>query len=163
MFITFSPSAAFGHASVVTTTPIYKSTLTEMPARVSITFTDDLMEIGQKKVNTISITAPDNSEVKIASIAIEKNVMIAELPQDKFDDGTYLVSYRVISGDGHPVSGSYELYLNAPSAPVKSATAVEDEHGFFHVHQSHLIQAGVVLIVIVLWWGYRRFNREAGE
>ncbi len=163
LFSFFSPSAAFGHTSVVSTTPIYKSTLAQMPTQVSITFTDDLMEIGEKKVNTISITAPDNSEVKIAAITIEKNVIIAELPQDKFNDGTYVVTYRVVSADGHPVSGSYELYLNAPSAPVKSATAVEDEHGFLHVHQTHLIQAGVVLILIVLWWGYRRFNREAGE
>jgi copper transport protein len=163
LFFFFSPSVAFGHTSVVSTTPIYTSTLAQMPTQVSITFTDDLMEIGEKKVNTISITAPDNSEVKIAAITIEKNVIIAELPQDKFNDGTYVVTYRVVSADGHPVSGSYELYLNAPSAPVKSATAVEDEHGFLHVHQTHLIQAGVVLILIVLWWGYRRFNREAGE
>jgi hypothetical protein len=161
--IAFSPTAAFGHTSVVTTTPLYKTTLSEMPTPVSMTFTDNLMEIGERKVNTISITAPDSSEVKISSTSIEKSVITAELPSATYEDGTYLVSYRVVSADGHPVSGSYELYLNAPSAPIKNSSPVEQEHGFLHIHQTHIIQAGVVLILIVLWWGYRRFNREAGE
>lgn len=158
-----SATAASAHTSVVTTTPLYKSTLTEMPLQISIEFTDELMTIGDEKVNTISITAPDKGQVSITSISIEKNLMTANLPDLDYQDGTYLVSYRVVSADGHPVSGSYPLYLNAPSAPDSQPVAQEDEHGFFHIHQTHIIQAGVVLILIALWWGYRRFNREVGE
>jgi copper transport protein len=134
-----------------------------MPLQISIEFTDELMTIGDKEVNTISVTAPDKSEVTLTSITLDKNLITANLPDLDFQDGTYLVSYRVVSADGHPVSGSYPLYLNAPSAPESQPVAQEDEHGFFHIHQTHIIQAGVVLILITLWWGYRRFNREVGE
>ena len=158
-----SATAASAHTSVVTTTPLYKSTLTEMPLQISIEFTDELMTIGDEKVNTISITAPDQGELSLTSITLDKNLITANLPDVDFQDGTYLVSYRVVSADGHPVSGSYPLYLNAPSAPDSQPVAREDEHGFFHIHPTHIIQAGVVLILITLWWGYRRFNREVGE
>jgi copper transport protein len=158
-----SSAAASAHTSVVTTTPLYKSTVTSMPLQISIEFTDELMTIGDKEVNTISVTAPDKSEVTLTSITLDKNLITANLPDLDFQDGTYLVSYRVVSADGHPVSGSYPLYLNAPSAPESQPVAQEDEHGFFHIHQTHIIQAGVVLILITLWWGYRRFNREVGE
>jgi methionine-rich copper-binding protein CopC len=158
-----SSTAASAHTSVVTTTPLYKSTVTSMPLQISIEFTDELMTIGDKEVNTISVTAPDKSEVTLTSITLDKNLITANLPDLDFQDGTYLVSYRVVSADGHPVSGSYPLYLNAPSAPESQPVAQEDEHGFFHIHQTHIIQAGVVLILITLWWGYRRFNREVGE
>jgi methionine-rich copper-binding protein CopC len=158
-----SATAASAHTSVVTTTPLYKSTLTEMPLQISIEFTDELMTIGDEKVNTISITAPDQGELSLTSVTLDKNLITANLPDLDYQDGTYLVSYRVVSADGHPVSGSYPLYLNAPSAPDSQPVAQEDEHGFFHIHQTHIIQAGVVLILIALWWGYRRFNREVGE
>jgi copper transport protein len=158
-----SATAASAHTSVVTTTPLYKSTLTSMPLQISIEFTDELMTIGDEKVNTISITAPDKGEVSLTSITLDKNLITANLQDVDFQDGTYLVSYRVVSADGHPVSGSYPLYLNAPSAPESQPVAQEDEHGFFHIHQTHIIQAGVVLILITLWWGYRRFNRDVGE
>ena len=156
-------TAASAHTSVVTTTPLYKSTVTSMPLQISIEFTDELMTIGDEEVNTISITAPDKSEISLTSISLVKNLITANLPDVDYQDGTYLVFYRVVSADGHPVSGSYPLYLNAPSAPASQPVTQEDDHGFFHIHQTHIIQAGVVLILIVLWWGYRRFNREVGE
>ena len=57
--LAINPASA--HSSVVTTTPIYKSTLTEMPSQLSIEFTDELMTLGDKSVNTIEIEAPDKS------------------------------------------------------------------------------------------------------
>lgn len=156
-------TAASAHTSVVTTTPLYKSTVTSMPLQISIEFTDELMTIGDEKVNTISVIAPDKSEVNLTSITLDKNLITANLPDVDYQDGTYLVSYRVVSADGHPVSGSYPIYLNAPSAPASQPVTQEGDHGFFHIHQTHIIQAGVVLILIALWWGYRRFNRETGE
>lgn len=154
---------AMAHTSVVTTTPLYKSTLTEMPLQISIEFSDELMQIGEKEVNTISIQDPTMSEIEITAFTIEKNLITATLPNIDYLDGTYLVSYRVVSADGHPVSGSYSLFLNAPSASVAQPVDEDQHHGFFHIHQTHLIQGGVVLILIALWWGYRRFNREVGE
>ena len=159
----FSQSA-HAHTSVVKTDPTYKTTMTEMVDHITIEFTDTLMILGDKEVNTIAMTAPDGSEVEIKGLSVIQNSITAQLPQEDYADGTYIVNYRVVSADGHPVSGSYELYLNAPGSSVATTTAEHDEHdGFFHVHQTHIIWAGIALIFIVLWVGYRRFNREQGE
>ena len=157
----FSLTPAAAHTSVVKTVPEYKSTLTEMPQSITIEFTDVLMTLGDKKVNTIELTGPDGSLIAIESTSIDQRTLTVQLPEESYQDGTYLVSYRVVSADGHSISGSYELYLNAPSKSTDtSLTAVEDHQSFFHLHQGHIIQAGVALIFIALWWGYRRFTRE---
>lgn len=162
-FFLVGGTPAQAHTSVVNTTPLYKSTLTKFPPQIAIQFSEDLMEIGNRPVNTISLSAPDGSDVRISSITIQKSVITAVLADDVHIDGTYLVSYRVVSADGHPVSGSYELYLNRPSSSPAGSVENHDQHPFLHLHQTHLIQSGVVLILVILWWGYRRFNREAAE
>lgn len=150
---------ALAHTSVVKTIPSYKSTLSKMPETISIEFTDILMTLGEKKVNSIEVTDPSGVEIPIVATNIDKSVLSVSLPQRSYRDGTYLVSYRVVSADGHSISGSYELYLNTPS---KSANTAEVHQSFFHIHQSHIIQGGVALFLILLWWAYRRFNREQG-
>jgi methionine-rich copper-binding protein CopC len=156
-FLSFSFAPAAAHTSVVKTVPEYKSTLTEMPPSISIEFTDVLMTLGEKKVNSIELTSPDGSPVAIESTSIDLRTLTAQLPEQSYRDGTYLVSYRVVSADGHSISGSYELYLNTPS---KGVAPIEEHQSFFHIHQGHIMQAGVALILILLWWGYRRFTRE---
>ncbi len=156
-FLSFSFAPAAAHTSVVKTVPEYKSALTEMPPSISIEFTDVLMTLGEKKVNSIELTGPDGSPVAIESTSIDQRTLTAQLPEQSYRDGTYLVSYRVVSADGHSISGSYELYLNTPS---KGVAPIEEHQSFFHIHQGHIIQAGVALILILLWWGYRRFTRE---
>ena len=124
------------------------------------------MQIGEKKVNSISLTEPNGNLLNLTTEISEASTLVATLPQREFIDGTYLVSYRVVSEDGHPVSGSYELYLNHPSemATTTSPPASHEEHeSFFHIHQIHLIEAGVGGILLILWWGYRRFNAEQSE
>lgn len=155
--LSFSISPAAAHTSVVKTVPEYKSTLSEMPPSISIEFTDVLMTLGEKKVNSMELTGPDGSPVAIESTSIDLRTLTVQLPEQSYQDGTYLVSYRVVSADGHSISGSYELYLNTPS---KGVAPVEEHQSFFHVHQGHIIQAGVAMILILLWWGYRRFTRE---
>lgn len=163
MAIFLSPITANAHTGVVSTSPSQDQVVTQLPSQITIEFSDDLMKLGDKVVNTLTITAPDNSKVKISSISVQKNVITANIPTTEYMDGTYLLSYRVVSGDGHPVSGEYSFVLNAPSAPEAKPIADDQHHSFLHIHQTHLIQGGFLLMLIALWWGYRRFNREQGE
>lgn len=157
-----SPTLAAAHTSVVKTIPQYQSTLTEMVAEISIEFTDELLTLGEEKVNTIEVTGPNRARVKIAEQIIEGREIRALLGEQEFEDGTYLVEYRVVSADGHPVSGSYELYLNKPSADqAPSSTLQSTEHeSFIHIHKTHLIWAALALIPILAWGLYRRFKGE---
>lgn len=155
-----STSTASAHTSVVNTIPTYKSTFTEMPSEIAIEFSEELMTIGSQKINSIEILHPDGSRIKITSLSVNKSILTATLPMANYVDGTYTVNYRVVSADGHSVSGSYELYLNSPSQRKVSATTIEQHENFFHIHEVHFYEAGLALMVILLWWGYRRFNQE---
>jgi len=156
-FSAMSPASA--HTSVVKTTPSYKSTLEQMPESISIEFTDVLMTLGEKKVNSIEVRDPEGSIVPVGQSTVDQRTLTVQLPARSYSDGTYLISYRVVSADGHSISGSYELYLNTPSEDV---SPIEVHESFFHIHQGHILQGGVALILILLWWAYRRFNREQG-
>ena len=161
---TLFSQAACAHTSVVNTYPTYKTTMTTMVDHITIEFTDTLMLLGDKDVNTMVVTAPDGSEVEISSPLVNQNSLTVQLPRGDYVDGTYIVNYRVVSADGHPVSGSYELYLNAPGTTAAPLTVEHEEHKtFFHIHQTHIIWAGMALIVIILWVGYRRFTGESRE
>ena len=119
-------TVASAHTSVVKTTPSYKSTLREMPESISIEFTDVLMTLGEKKVNSIEVTDPKGTKVPTTETVVDQRILTVLLPVRSYIDGTYLISYRVVSADGHSISGSYELYLNTPSenaAPIESIKA----------------------------------------
>ena len=47
----------------------------------------------------------------------EDEVVTADLP-DELADGTYVVAWRVVSADGHPISGSLTFSIGAPSETV---------------------------------------------
>jgi methionine-rich copper-binding protein CopC len=158
-----SITASTAHTSVVKTTPTYKSTLTELPSEIAIEFSEELMTIESQKINTIEMLHPDGSKIKITSLSVNKSTLTAKLPVANYVDGTYIVNYRVVSADGHSVSGSYELYLNTPSQKMVSAATIAKHENFFHVHKIHIYEAGVALILILLWWAYRRFSQEQGQ
>lgn len=157
-----SPSLAAAHTSVVKTIPQYQSTLSTMVDEISIEFTDELLTLGEEKVNTIEVSGPNRAPVKIAQLVIEGREIRALLEDQEYEDGTYLVEYRVVSADGHPVSGSYELYLNKPSTdPVPSTPLQSTQHeSFIHIHKTHLIWAALALLPILAWGLYRRFKGE---
>lgn len=131
-----------------------------MPSAIEIEFTEELMTIGEKSINSIEVTGPEGGEVAISKTEVNKSLLTATLAPQEFADGTYIVSYRVVSADGHGVSGSYEIYLNAPTTIATTATSEVEHESFFHQHQDHLLWSGLALIVILLWVIYRRFERN---
>jgi copper transport protein len=157
-----SPSLAAAHTSVVKTIPQYQSTLSTMVDEISIEFTDELLTLGEEKVNTIEVSGPNRAQVKITQLVIEGREIRALLEDQEYEDGTYLVEYRVVSADGHPVSGSYELYLNKPSTGKAPSTTLQStkHESFIHVHKTHLIWATLALLPILAWGLYRLFKGE---
>jgi copper transport protein len=80
--------------------------------------------------------------------------------------GTYLVSYRVISADSHPVGGGFTFSVGAPSdnAPkvpgeqVNQAVAVAVPVGKYVGYAGLVLLVGPVLVLAVLW--PRRLSRR---
>lgn len=120
-------ASAFGHAGVISTLPTQGQNLAVMPAEIVINFSENLLELGDRKVNTISLFYA-GKEVVIEDALVTGSQLTANLGDGDFPAGSYEVRYRVISADGHEVSDTFTFSLGPEpaSSPDQSSTPSED-------------------------------------
>jgi methionine-rich copper-binding protein CopC len=110
MLVVVSPftftQSAFAHAEIAKTSPTKNAILTQPPKSVWIEFGESLLTLDAKVVNTLTVTNAQGKRVDksptIISGARATTKILGALKK-----GKYLVTYRVVSEDGHPVKGSY--------------------------------------------------------
>lgn len=123
-----SPTAAFAHAGVVATAPVQDQVLMSMAREISIQFSEDLLTIDNQEVNTISLTELDGPAIELENVTVDGQYLKAEIPIGDYTPGTYEVSYRIVSADGHKVSDSFTFALNTP-AVTATAAPVDENNG----------------------------------
>jgi copper transport protein len=119
VLVTAGPASA--HASLVDTHPAAGSVLAHAPATVRLTFTEPV----QVTAGAVGITGPDGHPVDGLDPAADPDdgsTLVAHLPRP-LPEGTYAVAWRVISLDGHPVTGSFAFAVGSVSAPLRPADA----------------------------------------
>jgi copper transport protein len=131
VLMTVFPSSVMAHAILVSAVPEQDSRLQDSPPQISLTFNERLEE------GLYYIKVYDNKGKSVTSNAAKMNGehtgMTLDLP--KLAQGTYLVSYRVISADGHPVGGSYLFTVDAAASdqgqprPAPSVPGGQHQHG----------------------------------
>lgn len=117
--LTFSVSA-FGHTTLIKTSPEGNSTIHLLPQKVSLDFDDELIDLGTGY--ELTVLDPNGSEVTTGEISIAlANISRSLKPVST--QGQYLVSYRVVSNDGHVVKGEYNFALASQVTPTTSTSA----------------------------------------
>ncbi|MFJ4963408.1 Copper resistance protein C precursor [Streptomyces sp. ADI96-02] len=115
-----APAAA--HTDLEASSPAADAALAGLPPRITLTFSDPMT---QKYAKVAVTTADGKSVAEGAPEVAGKTVTLAV--KDSAPGTRYTVGYRVVSADGHPVSGSYDFTVKAAaSAPAPSPDA-EDE------------------------------------
>jgi copper transport protein len=102
-----APRAALAHASLVGSDPPAEATVAMSPSTLRLDFNEPVSPLVVRLIgpNGEAITPPvraENESLTITPPALGR--------------GTYLLSYRVISADGHPVGGALTFSVGAPSA-----------------------------------------------
>ena len=110
----FSATTAVAHSGVVSSNPSAGQVLTEIPDEISVTFSEELLAIEGKAVNTLTLTAQNGSEVPLAQIRVEGNLIRASVLSGDFPAGLYEMKYRVVSADGHEVSDLITFSIDTP-------------------------------------------------
>ena len=105
VFAILSAPIANAHTSMVSASPAKSAVLTASPKSIVLTFNDPLIKIAGKNISWIKLNNSKGSGLFLRGAIVSKNKISLDLPNLAADK--YKVSYRVVSNDGHPVSGSY--------------------------------------------------------
>jgi methionine-rich copper-binding protein CopC len=122
------PVNANAHAGLVSSNPAANTEITVMPSEISLTFTEDLLILGDQKVNSIVLTHYDGAAIELSDIKVEGATLSASVPEAEYQSGIYEVVYKIVSADGHKVSDSFTYSLNAPTLLIAPAPA-KNGHG----------------------------------
>jgi copper transport protein len=107
-------SAAFAHASLVRAEPADGAMLAETPKVLKLTFNEPI------SVLVMRLIGP-SGEVVAPAAAAENNVVTVTPPQLR--RGSHVLSWRVVSADGHPVGGSFVFSIGAASGTSLAASS----------------------------------------
>ena len=117
---TAAPAAA--HAVLLRTDPSPQTTVKTPPAAVHLVFSE-AVEVAFGAVRVFDVDGQRVDKGKIQTANGRREVVVpASLPA-----GTFTVTWRVVSADGHPVHGGFQFYVGAPS--TISAVAVQGDTG----------------------------------
>jgi len=118
LLLTGAP-AAQGHAVLVKTEPVSRGLVQEPPAEVTLTFSERV----NLKLGGVEVFAPSGARVSRPA-AVEESQLVSPIHAEK--RGTYAVSWRVISADGHPVRGAFTFSVGRQTASSAAKRVVAD-------------------------------------
>lgn len=111
-FLGLTAAPASAHATLLSTDPKNDAVLAKAPAAVTLTF-DEAVVVWP---TSISIFDPAGERLEVGVKGIDKRA-VATLPAN-LGQGTYTVTWRVISADDHPVSGGFAFTIGLRTTPV---------------------------------------------
>lgn len=98
-----APSVAFAHASLDNSVPASGATLIESPPQIVLDFDESV----ETALGFIRLFASDGSRIDLPAISRDgADTSIVRVDAPRLDDDTYVVTYRVVSVDGHVVDGA---------------------------------------------------------
>jgi methionine-rich copper-binding protein CopC len=111
---------ASAHNTLVSSTPSADASLDAGPRTVVLTFDQPVQE--GEGLNSVAVTGPDGKEWQGGSAKVDSNVVSAPL-RELGPKGTYTIGYRIVSADGHPVSGKVTFTLTTAGDGTPAAAS----------------------------------------
>ncbi|MBX6748283.1 MAG: copper resistance protein CopC [Micromonosporaceae bacterium] len=155
-------SPAHAHAVLESTSPEADSLIQEPPAQVVLTFSEPVSPVADR----VRVIAPDGRRVDRNEPRPSGQQLIIPI-ETLTQPGTYLVSFRVISADSHPVYGTFSFSFKqvSPGGPPQAADVAPTGFVVAALPVARWIgYAGLVLfvgaaLVLTLLWP-RRLDRR---
>lgn len=142
--LTAGSGPAAAHASLVRTDPADGSRPSTAPREVSLTFSEN---VGS---GFVAMTAPGGSQLETSNVRTLDRGLTADVAASD-ERGRYTLAYRVVSADGHPVSGEI-TFTTTTGREVRQVDAPRSV-SFVHRHQGHLVlglAAAVLAVGLIL-------------
>ncbi|GAB2874683.1 hypothetical protein GCM10027074_48170 [Streptomyces deserti] len=147
---------ASAHAALTGSDPQQGAVVDKAPTQVSLTFSEQVaMSDG-----ALRVLDPKGKRVDTGKPSNVSGTTYAVKLHSGLPDGTYTVTYQVVSADSHPVAGAYTFSVGAPS---KTSVAVSEQgagggvvgwlYGFgrYVSYAGFIVMAGGAAFVLACW------------
>ena len=114
--VTLTALPASSHEQLVDQEPKSGQVLEAGISEVRLSFSDDLISLDNSAGSEIVILDENQNPVNNGCAVIDARTAIARADIDT--PGTYQVGWRVVSGDGHPISGSFSFVVENNSGYI---------------------------------------------
>jgi methionine-rich copper-binding protein CopC len=156
--IAISAIPANAHTSLELSTPSDGQSIEFIPAELSASFDEELIEIEGEIVNTLELESADGTKYVLSSATIAGSTVSANTRDGEYPAGDYLLKYRVVSADGHPVTGEIRFSTQSlttigsvPAEPVATANVAETEEtsprNFIYIASGLLLALASALVI----------------
>jgi methionine-rich copper-binding protein CopC len=116
-------SPAFAHDELVESDPAADAALTELPDELTLTFSAAISS--EPGATEIEVTDAAGESLADGEPSIAENVLTQPLAGSPAGDVTVL--WKVVSSDGHPISGEYAFTVEAPAPTAEPTATAEPE------------------------------------
>ena len=106
---------ASAHASLISSEPADRSVVATAPRHIHLKYNEPVSPL------VLKLVSADGSATTLDKFVLADTTLTVTLPEG-LANGTHVLSWRVISEDGHPVSGSVLFSIGAPSAGAVPVT-----------------------------------------
>ena len=146
---------ASAHAELLETDPAEGAVVETAPESVTLTFNEPVRLTSQE----IAVYDAEGEEVASSAAANGPEVTVGLSDAATMDHGTYVLSWNVLSGDGHPIAGALTFSVGAPSATVAPPPEPESSSAVVTVlrdvvsvitYLGLLLAAGLALFVVLV-------------
>ena len=112
------PTVLAMHLRLVKSVPASGQIVTEKPVEIRLWFSQK-PEVG---LTSVRLLRQDSTAIEIGKVVATEDSLSVRVPLDKaLVPGTYIVSWRSVSKDGHAVRGSYNFNM-VPGPPARKQT-----------------------------------------
>lgn len=146
---------ASAHAVLISSSPTADTVVPTAPAQIVLTFSETVREVPGR----IRVIGPDGKRIDRGRPKFEGSMVTITVDQN-VPRGTYLVSYRVISADSHPVGGGFTYSVGERTTPPDEADSGSDVNTVvatavvtakFLGYAGLVLLVGPVLVLTLLW------------
>jgi methionine-rich copper-binding protein CopC len=159
LILAVTTTPAIAHTKLLTSDPAAGSLVESWPTEISITFDEDLINIGDEKSNFLVVNNAVGDQISADDEVLTGSQIKVSLDPNTIT-GPVLVYYRVVSADGHPVEGEYTFNFGSIAEGAETAEGVQnDEKSKYPIG---IYIATALFITTSLFFGIYAYRRRKG-
>jgi copper transport protein len=113
LFIVATPGVASAHAILDSSSPAASTVVSQSPAEIRLDFNENI----EGTLLNVRLFDADQKEIDVEDAGLlPQDPSIVVAPLSDLADGVYVVVWRVVSADGHPVSGAFPFEVGERSS-----------------------------------------------